>query len=257
MKLIKKNYMNIHKFFPWIYKIIGLKHIVRKFQHVTDNEKFPTGFLWILGIYFALYQVAFVNYQGAVNPLNRKVDQISVGVDNGDHKYWLSLLPKIQSTPILIKPDIWSPLSTIKSLIGSESQNPDIIRSLKEVVESLRHSEKLSRSNLVDVNLQGATLYGANFMRTNLYGANLANADLREADLEGANLSEAILDGADFTGATNLNCQQMVKGIINQDTILPAYLIRSSEKGLFFCDDKKEEGFSLGPLKFFPFPDKP
>jgi len=140
----------------------GITHLLRKFIVLEgDEKKYPTGPLWVIGIYFAIYQVAVVNYQGSVAHLNRKVDQISTGVDQGDHMYWLKLLPKVQRTPTFKKPNIWDPFSTIESILGAEAPNPEIIQALKEVVESLGSNGKLKGADLFQANLEGAYLFGA------------------------------------------------------------------------------------------------
>jgi uncharacterized protein YjbI with pentapeptide repeats len=89
-------------------------------------------------------------------------------------------------------------------------------------------------------------LSGAKVRRTNLSHANLTRANLSYADLTGANLSGAnltgailkgtILRGADLSGAVNLTKEQLASAVIDETTILPAYLqdlksaVRSQEE---------------------------
>jgi uncharacterized protein YjbI with pentapeptide repeats len=69
--------------------------------------------------------------------------------------------------------------------------------------------------------LSGASLRGANMAK-----ADATNAIFRGADFEGALLDGAILRGADFTGAKNLTLDQLSGAIIDDRTVLPAYIDR-------------------------------
>lgn len=78
-------------------------------------------------------------------------------------------------------------------------------------------------------------LSGAKVRRTNLSHANLTHANLSHADLTGANLSGAnlagailkgtILRGADLSGVVNLTKEQLASAVIDETTVLPAYLL--------------------------------
>src|SRR5258708_34581721 len=70
--------------------------------------------------------------------------------------------------------------------------------------------------------LSGASLRGAN-----LIGADATNAVFRDADFEGALLERTILRGADLSGAKNLTPKQLSTAIIDDRTILPAYIDRT------------------------------
>jgi uncharacterized protein YjbI with pentapeptide repeats len=60
-----------------------------------------------------------------------------------------------------------------------------------------------------------------------LAGADATNAIFRDADFEGALLAGTILRGADLTGAKNLTVEQLSAAIIDNQTILPAYIDRA------------------------------
>lgn len=72
----------------------------------------------------------------------------------------------------------------------------------------------LSRADLYEADVTGASLrgavaretvfYGAKLAKTVLEGADLSGADLRGADLEGARFAGATVAGAKFGGATNV-----------------------------------------------------
>lgn len=108
----------------------------------------------------------------------------------------------------------------------------------------------LKGANLCDArmpgaNLSGADLRGGNLQGTKLHpfreddtgllkrtllcntqlqGADLSGADLTGADLQGADLRGAILRGANLTDVTGLTRQQLETVVIDDQTLLPAYL---------------------------------
>jgi hypothetical protein len=79
----------------------------------------------------------------------------------------------------------------------------------------------LSGANLVVADLTGAALQGANLGGACLAGANLTEVILNEADLTGADLT-----GADLHGAYELTKEQLAEAIIDEQTILPDYLMQ-------------------------------
>jgi uncharacterized protein YjbI with pentapeptide repeats len=79
------------------------------------------------------------------------------------------------------------------------------------------------------LDLSGARVRRTNLSNTNLARANLSHADLTGANLRGANLADAILKGtilrgADLSGAVNLTKKQLASAVIDETTVLPAYL---------------------------------
>ena len=60
--------------------------------------------------------------------------------------------------------------------------------------------------------------------RANLTGADCTNAVFRGADFKDAILDGTILRGADLTDARNLTREQLARAVIDETTILPAYL---------------------------------
>jgi uncharacterized protein YjbI with pentapeptide repeats len=71
------------------------------------------------------------------------------------------------------------------------------------------------------IDLGGASLRGAN-----MSGADATNASFREADFAGARLDGTILRGADLSGARNLTTEQLARAVIDDRTVLPAYIDR-------------------------------
>jgi hypothetical protein len=89
----------------------------------------------------------------------------------------------------------------------------------------------LEHATLIDADLTGAYLLQANLAHArltgaDLTGANLSDARLDHADLNGAQLAEATLCGSSLKGARNLTQAQIEKAYGDEDTRLPAGLVR-------------------------------
>ena len=95
--------------------------------------------------------------------------------------------------------------------------NPVHLTKLKEGVEAWNKWRKdkpkikrdLTEANLRKADLGYASLTGAVLERADLKEANLFGADLRGANLRRADLAEANLEAANFTGAGNLEVEQL------------------------------------------------
>jgi uncharacterized protein YjbI with pentapeptide repeats len=83
---------------------------------------------------------------------------------------------------------------------------PKIRRDLTEA--NLKEAD-LKEANLRKADLGYASLTGADLERADLKEANLFGADLRGANLRKADLAEANLEAANFTGAGNLEVEQL------------------------------------------------
>jgi uncharacterized protein YjbI with pentapeptide repeats len=77
----------------------------------------------------------------------------------------------------------------------------------------------LSRTFIRRTDLSNANLEGAN-----LSYADCQNAIFRRVNFKDANLEGTILRGADLSDSFNLTRAQLDKAIIDETTILPAYL---------------------------------
>ena len=94
--------------------------------------------------------------------------------------------------------------------------NPKIKRDLTEadLTEFDLTEFDLRKADLGYASLTGAVLVRADLVEANLFGvnlrkANLFGADLRKANLRRADLAEAKLEAANFTGAENLEVEQL------------------------------------------------
>ncbi|GJE58934.1 pentapeptide repeat-containing protein [Methylobacterium trifolii] len=89
-------------------------------------------------------------------------------------------------------------------------------------------SQPMNRTAPV-LDVHGAFLQRTNWNGTTLHKADLSRADasgaqFRDADFLGARLVGTILRGADLTGAKNLTVEQLAGAVIDERTLLPAYI---------------------------------
>lgn len=92
------------------------------------------------------------------------------------------------------------------------------------------------KSALPRVDLHGAFIRYTDLSNAILRDGDLSNADLtgatlRNSDFEGTRLNGAILNGADLTGARNLTVAQLESAVLDEQTLLPAYIDRAKLRG--------------------------
>ena len=81
------------------------------------------------------------------------------------------------------------------------------------------------------LDLHGAFVRRIDLSRADLERANLAHADAANANFRGANfkdadLTGAVLKGAHLREARNLTVEQLAGAVIDENTLLPEYLLR-------------------------------
>src|ERR1700712_5616352 len=92
-------------------------------------------------------------------------------------------------------------------------------------------SRDQSQSRVLDLHgafVRRTDLSGASLRGANMSGADATNAIFRETDFAGARLDGSILRGADLSGARNLTAEQLAGAIIDDLTVLPAYIDREN-----------------------------
>lgn len=157
----------------------GLQAIFHKLCPLEEN-KAPTLFIWILGIYFASFGIASNRYENSVSRIENRVVALTGQLSTKDDttfKTLISTIPLIQQMETPIKPEIEKPLSVFNSFFKKE-KNYEILLWTQEIIITWK-----------------SRLAGVNLKKVNLVGANLSGINLQEANLEGANL-----EGASFTG---------------------------------------------------------
>jgi len=230
-------------YFVWEY--LGIRYLWRKIRPLNEYKQPPSVFfIWVIGIYFAMYGIASQRYENRRDTLENKVNIVIAQLDTPYTKKIIARIPLLQKKHCPVKPEVVNPLSIIRSLFGKEEPNDEITEDLKEIIIDRKNDLEgvvlmginLEGTVLAEVQLKGSCLKDANLKKTdlskgNLEGcilsyANLSGAILYDVNLKGAilwgtileeaNLEFACLEGADLTGA-HLNNADLIGAKINKD----------------------------------------
>lgn len=231
-----------------MFEYLGIRYLWRKIRPLKEKEdEQPPSvfFIWVIGIYFAMYGIASQRYENRRDTLENKVNIVIAQLDTPYAKKIMTRIPLLQKKHCPVKPEVVNPLSIIRSLFGKEEPNDEITEDLKEIIIDRKNDLEgvvimginLEGAVLEKVQLQGSYLNDANLKKTDLSRGNLEEcilsyANLREAILsdvnlkgvvlwgtilEGADLEFACLEGADLTCA-HLNNANLIGAKINKDT---------------------------------------
>lgn len=187
----------------------GAEFIWRKFIP-EKKDKLPTGWIWLTGIYLALFGIASQRYQSIVDSLEYRHTSFLTTVGAGA-PFIGSKLTAIERSNCPIKPEFTSPWSVITSIIFLQNHYPPFENLLKVTVQDWKN--KLNNANLL----------GADLSNMNLEGANLRRAELQNANLSGANLDSANISQASMIG-TNLNRAKLSLANLTQSYLILANL---------------------------------
>lgn len=83
---------------------------------------------------------------------------------------------------------------------------------------------------LVGAFIRRTTLDHASLVGANLTRADLTGASARGADFKDAIMNKTVLRGTDLTDARNMTIEQLSHAVIDEKTVLPEYINRSSLK---------------------------
>ncbi|MCK4765596.1 MAG: pentapeptide repeat-containing protein [Candidatus Aminicenantes bacterium] len=216
VKFLKSLAKGSGRFLVWlVWDFSGVRYICSKIRPPLESKK-PlrkpaTFFLWILGIYTALYGITSTRYENRVDIIENRANTIFTHLTiPAMQKKALEKIPRVQDMRCPQKPYILKPGTVCASLVGSEARYDVMVEHLKETVEEWK-------DKLAGVNLRFARLRGANLDGADLGWAFLFEADLRGADLSGADLAGAGLSRADLTGAKSLTTVQLLKAFTLYD----------------------------------------
>ncbi|WDP89019.1 MAG: pentapeptide repeat-containing protein [Desulfobacter sp.] len=191
----------------------GIRFIWRKFFPAKKDRHLPTGWVWLLGIYFAAYAFTSQRYESKLEKVefryNTFTTQVAAGASFNNQR-----LMKILDSDIPVKPDIFDPYSIFKSFYLRSKPDSKYGFSEKffhsydyKSASAFRHEiisqwiEKLNKANFEGAQIEMASFKGAQLEKANFFRAQLENADFRGAQLEMANFEEAKLTGSVFEGA--------------------------------------------------------
>ena len=172
----------ISKAVRWLYRYSGAASIVRKFN---PSDGLPTGPLWVVGIYVALFSIASQRYENRIDIIENRANSIYAQLGTTARKKALGRIARVQRMKAPVRPQFSDIASPFVSLV--------VDTTYQAMVNQLRDTVEDRKAELDSVNLFRADLRGADLSK-----AHLSQADLREADLFKADLSEAVLSGANL-----------------------------------------------------------
>ncbi len=148
------HFESIGDFTKWLLiDFTGLSYIYGKFwpKSINQNNPPPTFFLWILGIYVALYGLASQRHENKVDIIEARVNYIYNQFNSNEYKVALSNIPIIQNMKAPYKPELFKPISIFKSLSSKEYLHNDTIKQLKQFI--IDRKDKLNNVDLSYVKL--------------------------------------------------------------------------------------------------------
>ena len=203
----KLNHRYKFKIIYFIYNISSLRFIYEKINPPMQPSNKPpsTFFIGVLTFYIALWGLSTQIYESKNSIIqSRYSTSLNSLISNPNNKDY-SLLLTAQSMECPIKPEIFKPLTPVKSILGYMSIDPDINNEIKKFIEINKTC------------LDNANLYDANLYEANLYEANLENSDLGFTDLENADIGAANLKNAKMYSSNLKNTLLFESNLENAD----------------------------------------
>jgi uncharacterized protein YjbI with pentapeptide repeats len=224
-----------------LYYFSGAKFSVRKFVP-EDKKALPTGFIWLIGIYIALFGVASNRYENRIDIIENRANAIFAQLATNNYDKALSRISTVQTMECPVEPNILNPITVIGSFFKNTKYDEMVIL-LKNTLEDWKHEldykkiwlADLVGADLTTANLTGAYLMSADFLGANLSGANLKRAMLNEANfqlanLEGVNFQLANLEGVNFQEA-ELFGANLMNATVKDTNFQQASLVGTNLKG--------------------------
>lgn len=183
----------------------GVTFVFRKFIP-TKKGILPTGIIWFIGIYFAVYAFTAQRYENQLDKVESRYNIFTTQIAAGA-KFSNERLMKILNKKIPIKPYIFNPPSIFQSFDDYHFNEPffhsyDYSSAPEFRAEIIKQwKNKLEGADFNAANLEGADFGGANLKRVNFKNANLVGANFSRANLEGTDFRHASLEGTDFRRA--------------------------------------------------------
>jgi len=208
IKYISPNekFMKLIVWFFW--DISGLQFIWEKiFPPKNKISRKPSTFLfWILGIYTAIYGIAYQKYDHLSDRLDQRSNSIFTQLSSPEYKNVLSLIPELQGYHIPCQPFYFHPKTVINSLLRSDCTYSGVESILRKTIVNFK--KRLNKVNLSGLDISSEWLNDSDFSEANLSRANfsrcqLINSKFKGACLEGANFNETILWNANFENITH------------------------------------------------------
>jgi len=199
----------------------------------TGKRPPSTFFIWLSGtisIYILIFGVASQRYENKLDIIENRANSIFSQLSIKEkRKDILSRITQIQNMKCPHKPQIFNPITVLKSLFFKEKP-----KSYHSIVELMKDTLVIWKESLDGVDIKYANLAGADLSYANLSSAELSYSNLTKTNLSFANLSKAELYSVDLsqTRIENVNFKDArglpewvrqgldINGIYTQKTLL-------------------------------------
>ncbi len=125
-----------------MFEYLGIRYLWRKIRPLKEKEdEQPPSvfFIWVIGIYFAMYGIASQRYENRRDTLENKVNIVIAQLDTPYAKKIMTRIPLLQKKHCPAKPEVVNPLSIIHSLFGKEESNYEITDKDKHLTVHFYH----------------------------------------------------------------------------------------------------------------------
>ena len=114
---------------------IYLKIFPPKPSEATENPS--TFFLWLIGIYIALFGLASQRYENMLDRIENRANGIFTQLGSGPKKA-LARIPDAQQMTRPVKPELIDPKSVICSFLCAQEPDEETVKALRDVVVSFK-----------------------------------------------------------------------------------------------------------------------
>nr|WP_319393719.1 pentapeptide repeat-containing protein [uncultured Desulfobacter sp.] len=199
-----KKWIKDWRYFERFFHYSGITFIFRKFFPAKQSDKCPTGFIWLIGLYFAAYAFTNQRYENELDKVefqyNIFTTQVAAGAKFSNRRLMIILNEDIPERPVIYKPmTIW------KSFLYDPDHCKHFYNANKNTDQKYYENAQTFRQEIIsqwDRKLEGADFKNAvELQEADFSKAMLKGADFGKAELEEADFIEARLEGADFRGA--------------------------------------------------------
>lgn len=213
-----------------------------------DKSKPSTIFIWLIGIYTAMFTIASQSYEGALNRAKARLDNIS---NVKEQQVRLSLISEIQSSKIPIEPKYQNVLQTINSFFGQKIINSDLLQTTKLLL--VNEKDSIVRVKIKDIDFSGidfkstvfknAYFKNSKFIDCSFNNCIFDHSQFYDSDLSGAWINNCNMEHLNFSGS-KLHLFQC------SGTSLKFADFRSTdlERGYFNCCNLDSANFALSNL---------
>lgn len=191
------------RYFERFFHYSGIKFISRKFVPPKTSDRFPTGFIWLIGLYFAAYAFTAQRYENLLDKVEFKYTIFTTQVAAGaafSNKYLMDILQE----NIPIKPMIYRPTTIYKSFLYGPVYFEKFYKNYKNIYGKYYQSADSFRQDIISQwskRLEGANFRYAKFEWADFKYAQLKEATFQDAYLERAEFWDAQLERVDFSFA--------------------------------------------------------